>query len=113
MADTLVNAISREAIKTVKKEVPMIEGGWVEFYDDLTGEDQTYLVGIKDNEEGGYELTKRMIADWNFADEKEKKLDISVENIKRLSIKLQAWLATTATSVLMAGVEIKKGLPAT
>jgi hypothetical protein len=112
----LVNVFSPDIRKKIKKEVPTIEGAWVEFYDDLlAGEIQDFSGDINkmsEKEKGnqGYEFVKTMISDWNFADLDEKKMEITVKNIRRLPLRVQGFLAETAGSIFESALP-KKELP--
>lgn len=99
----LVNVFATDVRKRIKKEVPTIEGAWVEFYDDfLAGEVQKLGSGKMSEEEKsnrGYEFIRSLIADWNFSGPDEKKLEITVENIRKLPVKVQTFLAEAGTDV--------------
>lgn len=99
MAD-YVNILSGELRGRVKKEIPWIKNAWVEFYDDLLGETQSKISSASNQEEAGYIGVVAMIADWNFANEKEEKLDITIENVRKLPIRVQKWIAETSTSIV-------------
>lgn len=114
----LVNVFATDVRKKTKKEIPTIEGGWVEFYDDLLTEEFQGLVNapkgkeLTDEEKGdrGYEFTKNMIADWNLCGKDEKKLEIAVETLKKLPVKVQVFLAKIAGGVFENTLP-KKELP--
>lgn len=99
MAD-YVNILSGELRGRVKKTIPWIQNAWVEFYDDLLGETQAKISSASNQEEAGYIGVVAMIADWNFGDEKGVKLDVSVENVRKLPIRVQKWLAETSTKIV-------------
>lgn len=109
----LINVLQPDIRKKIEKEVPTIDGGIVSFYSDFFANEWERISSMKDTTEGGYEFTKSMVADWNFADQDGNKLDISIENIKRLPVKTQLWLANTAVGLLQEGTEEKKELPET
>jgi hypothetical protein len=106
----LVNVFSNDIRKKVKYEVPNIAGAWVEFYDDLLGEHQKLLTEKQEDKDAGFIIAQLMISDWNLADKDSKKLDITVENIKRLPFKVQIWLANTSSNILLSVREEKKEL---
>ena len=98
----LVNVFSPDIRKRIKRDVPTIEGAWVEFYDDfLAGEVQELGKAMSEEEKSdrGYEFIRSLIADWNFAGTDGKKLDITVENIKKLPVRVQTFLATAGADV--------------
>ena len=112
----LVNVFKIDVRRRVKKDIPTLEGAWVEFYDDLLTDDLQSIFSATDDlteeEKGnrGYEFVRSLIADWNFADTDEKKLDISVDNLKRLPMKVQVFLAKEAGAVF-DDTGVKKELP--
>lgn len=101
----LINVLAKSSIRTVRKDAP-IDGAWVEFYTDITAGDRTIIQGASDDV--GYVVATLMVRDWNFADEVGEKVDISIDGIKRLPLKLQQWVAETANEILIGGVNEKK-----
>ena len=108
----LVNVFEKQNRGTVEKESP-IKGAFVTFFDDSLAEEWNKISKMEDTTEGGYAFTKMMIKSWNFAGPDNRELEISVENIKRLPFKTQAWLANTAVEILQEVVKTKKELPKT
>ena len=107
----LINVLSKEGIKQVTKMVPFLKGGKVTFYTDVTG---NFLQELetrrkKDGESAaGYWSAVQAVADWNFSDEKGKKLVIDVKNFKKLSLKLQRWLLDTSQALVLEDEEKKE-----
>lgn len=115
-----VNVFAPELRGTIKRDVPFLPGAWVSFYDDITpamleqAKAETERTGEAMNSD--LLLLSQMIADWNFADEKGKRLDITVDNLKKLSLtKFLAWLINTQGEILkvmQAAAVSKKNSPA-
>ena len=108
----LVNVFDNQNRGTVEKESP-IKGAFVTFFDDSLADEWKEISKNEDTAEGGYAFTKMMIESWNFANQDGKELEITVDNIKRLPFKTQAWLANTAVEILQEVVKVKKESPAT
>lgn len=111
----LINVLSKDALGKVEKEVPFIKGLKATFYADVPGnfgeqlEKKRKELGDSD---AGYWSTIQSVADWNFADGKEKKLPINIESLKKLPLKLQKWIFEQSQSIVFADDEAKKKLPA-
>lgn len=101
----LINVVTKSAIKTIRRETP-IEGAWVDFFTDITASDKEKISSA--GEDVGYMVAVCMISDWNFANEAQEKINISIEGVKLLPVKLQQWLAETANEIIMDGVTEKK-----
>jgi hypothetical protein len=111
----LVNVLDRAALGQVTKKVPFIEGAEVIFLNDVPG---NFLEQLKaqskasNDTEAGYWATIQTIVDWNFSGTDGKKLAISVDNFKKLPLKLQKWMLKMSGEVMSSDEERKKGLPA-
>ena len=111
----LVNILDRAALGQTTKKVPFIEGAEVTFLNDVPG---NFLEQLKaqskasSDTEAGYWATIQTIVDWNFAGPDKQKLAISVDNFKKLPMKLQRWMIKIGTEVMSSDDERKKGLPA-
>lgn len=111
----LVNILDEAVLGRVTKKVPFIEKAEVTFLGDVPGDFYEQLEA-KSKElgdtESGYWMTVKVIADWNFSGKDGKKLEINIENFKKLPLKLQKWLFKESSEVMLTDEERKKGLPA-
>ena len=111
----LVNILNPELLGKKEKKVPWIESAVVTFLADVPG-DFTQEFQAKTKElgdlEAGYWSAIQTIVEWNFSDEKGEKLAITVENFKRLPLKLQKWLFKQAALTMSDDEDKKKELPA-
>ena len=111
MAD-LINMFDKAVLGQVVKKVPFIENAEVTFQGDVSGdfgerlEAKTKELGDTD---AGYWTTVSVISDWNFAGNDGKKLDITIENFKKLPMKVQRWLIKESSEILLTNDERKKG----
>lgn len=83
----VVNAVSGLELRgRVKKDLKTIPHGWVEFYDDVTGNVIKQAQELQDNHnwERFTEFIVNQIADWNLGDEHGKLLPIKAESILKL-----------------------------
>ena len=111
----LVNVLSSDALGRITKQVPFIEGAEVVFYGDVPGafiQEMEQLQKDLGDREAGYAVTVKTIADWNFCDEKNEKLAVSVDVLKRLPVRLQKWIFEESTGALLPDSAKKKELPA-
>jgi hypothetical protein len=101
----LINVLSNDIRKKVKKEVPFIADAYVEFWDDFLGD----MSGTEElsADQFIYRLMLGIIADWNFSDGDEK-LAITEENIKKLSTKTRTWLSETTVEIVNSMKEIRE-----
>lgn len=114
MAD-LVNVLDDSVLGRVTKKVPFIEGAEVTFLGDVPGNFYEQLetkTKETSDTEAGYWLTVKTIVDWNFSGKDGKKLEVNVENFKKLPLKLQRWLFKQSTEASLTDDEKKKELPA-
>lgn len=105
MSDKLANVLTPELRSVVRKDCPLFEGSWVDFYDDINVDDVRNAQKVASNPEAideNLRFIANQIKDWNFADAEGKKLPISVEGIGKLSMKLLGWLARAQWEVLEA-----------
>ena len=97
-----------------KVKVEYSDGAWVEFYTDMLMntliKSQTTKDTTLDKITNNLEILVDLIADWNFAD-KEGKLPITVDSLKRLPIKLLEWLSDQSTKAMGNLEQRKKELP--
>lgn len=112
MTDKLVNVLDRSVLGERTIEVPWIEGAEITFLDDVPGNFSEQLEK-KRKELGdvdvGYWSTVQTIVRWNFSGENGKLLKISIDNLKKLPMKLQKWIIQRSTEVLLTDEERKKG----
>jgi hypothetical protein len=97
-----INVFAPELRGVVRKEIPFIPGAWVEFFDDVTGEAITSAeaaVASKDINQN-YLLLLSQIKNWNFADQDNKPLAVTLENLKRLNSKFITWMSATQAEIL-------------
>ncbi len=99
---------------TIKKEIPFIEGAWVEFYDDMVVNDiilaQSVDVTKPDSFSMGLENFFKQVADWNFADKDGKALPVTFESFKLLPMKIITWMGEMQKEIMtpkVAGEEKK------
>ena len=96
----LVKVTSKELFEKVRKDIPFIPGAWVEFWSDLSGDTPEKLAKFKDPTDQGYESIITLVADWNFADLEGKKLPVTTESMRKLSLKLQRWISDCVGEVM-------------
>ena len=104
--------MSRELLGKVIKKVPFIEGAEVTFLGDVSGdffERFNQKVTESGDADAGFWSVTQTVIDWNFCDDKNEKLLITADNVKRLPLKLQKWLFKESTNVLRTDDEVKKG----
>lgn len=97
----LVNPLDRNNFAKIKKEVPFLKDAWVLFWGDVPGDFQEQMEK-KEKEMGEdylFWVLAEVVADWNFSDG-EKKLEITAENMKKLSLKLRNWISNANTSIM-------------
>ena len=84
-----VNIFSQELRKTIRFDLESIKGCWIELYDDVTVNQIEKAQQVKDTEsfQPAVEMLVGQLSNWNLADTNGK-LDITVENLKRLPVKL-------------------------
>ena len=84
-----VNIFSQDIRNVIRYDLESIKGCWVELYDDVTVNQIEKAESVKNDESIGSatEILCSQIANWNLADT-DGKLDISVENLKRLPVKM-------------------------
>lgn len=110
-----INVFDPQILGEVILEVPWIKGSKVTFLGDVPGaysEQFTEKVKEIGDIEAGYWSITKIITDWNFGDSDGKRLDISVENFKKLPGRLQKWLFKNGTEAIYGDKEEKKELPA-
>jgi len=73
--------------KLVKVVLPSFEGSEIMIYDGMRFGDLTELDKAKTDMERGLIALQLLIKDWNFTDENDKKLEVTVENLKLLPFK--------------------------
>lgn len=107
-----INVFSRELRKTIKKDCPLIEGAYVEFWDDITAGDVKKAQTFKETNDLllPMEMLLGQIIDWNFADETMTKLPLTIESLDKLPSKILTWLFEAQAAVLQE-VETKKKAP--
>jgi len=95
---------------TVRRDVPFIEGGWVDFFDDLTlaTVDKAKSIENKANVDANLSILCEQIVDWNFYKTAEEKLPISVGSFKSLPIKVVTWLINEYISIANPKEEAEK-----
>lgn len=111
----LVNVFDPNVLGEVTKEVPWIKGSKVTFLGDVPGSySEQFKKKVEElgDVEAGYWSIIKIIINWNFADEKGKKLEITIDNFKKLSGRLQKWLFKEGTNAVYGEEEEKKELPA-
>lgn len=112
MTDKVVNVLDRSVLGERTLQVPWIEGAEITFLDDVPGNFSEQLEKQRKplGDTGvGYWSAVQTIVKWNFAGEDGKVLEISVENLKKLPLKLQKWIFQKSTEVLLTDEERKKG----
>lgn len=112
----LVDLNSNEVRKQEEVEVPFLKGAYVVFWTDVTGsfvEDYEKKQKELEAEELTYWVVSQAVADWNFADSKKNKIEISEDSIARLSPKLRIWIINRAMGVVfpVGGKDEKKESP--
>jgi hypothetical protein len=117
MADT-VNVFAPELRKKIRKEVDFIPGAWVEFWDDITLDQARKAQDVLNSKSitTNLDIMVNQIVDWNFADAENKKLEVTIDNLAKLSIKLITWISTQERDILIPSIEEetkKKDLPTT
>lgn len=83
--------------KRIKKDVPLIEGAWVEFYDDITVNDMENAQKMSKDETTMDErllFIASQIAGWNFADDNGD-LPINSDSLKLIPFKVLNWIVDT------------------
>lgn len=73
-------------IKTIKINLPTIEGGYVEGKQSMTVADIQDITALEDKKDKLASQLKILLVDWNLEDDKGK-LELSVENINKLDVK--------------------------
>lgn len=112
MTDKVVNVLDRNVLGERTLEVPWIEGAEITFLDDVPGNFSEQLESRRKDlgdTDVGYWSAVQTVVRWNFANEKGEVLEISIENLKKLPLKLQKWIFQKSTEVLLTDEERKKG----
>lgn len=106
-----VNIFNTELRNKIKVDCDLIPGVWVEFYDDLLIENiyssTLETDDIKQGIDNNLNIIKDCIHDWNFADDKGK-LDITVENLRKLPLKLLTWISEKSSECVKTTADKKK-----
>lgn len=106
---------------TIRREVPSSPGAWVDFYSDTTvaaihraeqAEELSKNGSVGSKIDGNLVILLEQIVDWNFSDNDDQKLPITLESLNKLPMKLLQWLASTQQDILSSGqADKKKDLP--
>jgi hypothetical protein len=103
--------------KKIKKDVAIegFENAWIELYDDLT---MSVVFRLEEEEKNGnikgqLAIITEQIADWNFVDLENKKLDITVDNMARINIKVIRFITECVSELAREFSRKKKELPGT
>lgn len=100
MSDT-VQVFGVDIRNKVRRDFPFVVGAWVEFWDDaimrnvLQAQDASDKTSTKD----ALSIIVDQIADWNFSDETNTKVTVSIEAVELLGVKSLKWLSETAVEV--------------
>lgn len=95
----------------IKKNVPSIDGAWVEFYDDVPASfNSEYEEKSKELSDENLVIwgVSRIVADWNFYADESNKVEISIDGINSLPYKVQRWLIKESTDIALTDNEEKK-----
>lgn len=111
---TNVNIFNKDLRNIVRKELKTVPGGWIDFYDDITaGEIKKAQEAQKTGDiSSSFEMVLSQIADWNFADNTEAILPITVESFDKLPIKIIKEIAELQAEILSSLSDKKKESPA-
>jgi len=105
-----VNVITSDFRKIVRRNISIIPGAWVEFYDDVTV--GSLIESLDDTRKDSIllriDLLFSQISDWNFADEKGEKLPVTKESFKRLSNKILECMIKEQYEVLSYAADLDK-----
>jgi len=74
--------VLRDQRKTIEISLPSFKDSKVTLYDGMLFGDLAELDKAKTDMERGLLSLKLLIKDWNFTDEAEKKLEVTIENLK-------------------------------
>lgn len=104
-----INVFAPELRNVVRKDLKTIPGAWVDLFDDITVEQVTKAQDLGENPDIVSTLSVLIlqIFDWNFSDDKGK-LDITIENLKRLPLKIITELSQLQAEVVQDSAKLDK-----
>ncbi len=96
----------------VKKEIAFLPGAYVVFFDDITVDQVLKAQEAQNGQDmlSNMDILLGQIVEWNLADDNGP-LEVNMESIKRLPLKIITWISETQSEILGSIVDKKKELP--